>query len=237
MDFRDPTQAITPTLDGPVLAVLANSPRPLTVGQVASQTARGSEIGVRRCLARLVEQGVVRSTTMGRNRVHELNRDHVAAEAILRMSDLRGALWKLMRADLKSWDPRPLFASVFGSAARADGSVDSDIDVVVVHRPFPGDPKPPKRRSLPEFLSAVLFAPVEASSKDVDKWQSRVDDLHVKVESWSGNHLHLVDLSMVEWLFEVRESTLGVEIEREGISLAGFPDLYTQIASAKLTRS
>jgi predicted nucleotidyltransferase len=237
MDFRDPTQSITPTLDGPVLAVLATSPRPLTVGQLASEAARGSEIGVRKCLARLVEQGVVRSTTVGRNRVHELNRDHVAAEAVLHMSDLRGALWKRMRTDIKSWSPRPLFASVFGSAARGDASVASDIDVVVVHRPFPGDPKPPKRRSLPELLSAVLFAPVEVSSRDVDRWQARADGLHMKVESWTGNHLHLVDLSMVEWLFKVRESRLGIEIERDGITLAGFPDLYPQIATARPTRS
>src|SRR5664280_900605 len=74
MDFGDPTRSVIPTLDGPVLAVLARSGRPLTVGEVAAQTPRGSEIGVRRCLGRLVDQGIVQAMEMGRNRVHQLNR-------------------------------------------------------------------------------------------------------------------------------------------------------------------
>jgi hypothetical protein len=44
MDLTDPTRSITGTLDGPVLAVLAEAGRPLTVGEVAAQSARGSEI-------------------------------------------------------------------------------------------------------------------------------------------------------------------------------------------------
>ena len=72
VDLTDPTRAVTPTLDGPVLAVLAAAGRAMTVGEIAAQTARGSEIGVRRSLGRLVEQGIVRATEMGRNRVHEL---------------------------------------------------------------------------------------------------------------------------------------------------------------------
>src|SRR5205814_2227073 len=67
VDLSDPTRAVSATLDGTVLAVLAVAGRPLTVGQVAEQAARGSEIGIRRTLARLVEQGIVRATWMGRN--------------------------------------------------------------------------------------------------------------------------------------------------------------------------
>jgi hypothetical protein len=59
MDLTDPTRAITPTLDGPVLAVLARAGKPLTVGEIAVQAARGSEIGVRRTVKRLVSQGIV----------------------------------------------------------------------------------------------------------------------------------------------------------------------------------
>src|SRR5665213_789267 len=79
MNLSDPTRAVTATLDGTVLAVLAAAGKPLTVGQVAQQAVRGSEIGIRRSLARLVDQGIVRATLMGRNQVHELNRNHIAA--------------------------------------------------------------------------------------------------------------------------------------------------------------
>ena len=117
MDLGDPTRSITPTLDGPVLAVLARSGRPLTVGEVAAETVRGSEIGVRRCLARLVDQGLVQATEMGRNRVHELNREHVAAPIATTMADLRTELWRRMRKELSGWKPKPLYACAFGSAA------------------------------------------------------------------------------------------------------------------------
>jgi len=99
VDLSDPTRAITPTLDGPVLAVLAQSGRPLTVGEVAAVSARGSEIGVRRALGRLVDQGIVRATEMGRNRVHELNREHLAAPAAELFAGLRLELWKRLRKD------------------------------------------------------------------------------------------------------------------------------------------
>jgi predicted nucleotidyltransferase len=231
VDLSDPTRAITPSLDGPVLAVLARAARPLTVGDVAEQATRGSEIGIRKCLARLVEQGVVRSSEMGRNRVHELNHEHVAASAAVELSKLRSELWKRMRDDVRSWNPKPLFACVFGSAARGDGDTTSDIDFLVVHRPFPGDPKPPKRRSVPEFLSSALFAPVEVGRRDVEKWVSCIDRLRPRVLAWSGNSLHVVDISMVEWLFRVRESELGREVEMDGVVLAGYPELHRQIVT------
>ena len=65
MNLSDPSQTITPTLDGAVLVVLARAGRPLTVGEVTAESVRGSEIGVRRCLARLVDQGIVRATADG----------------------------------------------------------------------------------------------------------------------------------------------------------------------------
>jgi predicted nucleotidyltransferase len=105
----------------------------MTAGDVASQMPRGSEVGVRRSLARLVEQGVVRATEMGRNRVHELNRHHVAAPIADLLAGLRLETWKRLRARLASWNPKPQYACVFGSAARADGDSHSDIDVLLVH--------------------------------------------------------------------------------------------------------
>src|SRR4051794_41512640 len=127
MDLSDPTRAVTPTLDGTVLAVLAVAGKPLSVGQVAEQAARGSEIGIRRSLARLVEQGIVRATLMGRNQVHELNRDHVAADAAVILAGLRSVLWQRLRDEVAGWSVRPLYACVFGSAARGDGDESSDI--------------------------------------------------------------------------------------------------------------
>ena len=134
MDLTDPTRAVTATLDGPVLAVLAVAGKPLTAGEVAALTPRGSEIGVRKSLARLVEQGIVRATEMGRNRVHELNREHVAAPVAEALAGLRLALWRRFRSTLGGWNPKPTYGCVFGSAARGDGDVRSDIDLLLIDR-------------------------------------------------------------------------------------------------------
>src|SRR5271170_2183833 len=110
MDVGDPTRAITTSLDGPVLAVLAAAGRPLTVGEIAQVSVRGSEIGIRKCLGRLVQQGIVRAVEMGRNRVHELNREHVAAGIAVELANLRLEFIKRLRGELGSWDPRPIAA-------------------------------------------------------------------------------------------------------------------------------
>jgi hypothetical protein len=221
MDMGDPTRSITPTLDGPVLAALARAGRPVTVGEVAAETVRGSEIGVRRCLARLVAQGLVQATEMGRNRVHELNREHVAAPIATTMADLRLELWHRMRKELGGWKPKPLYACVFGSAARGDGDADSDVDLLLVHPPFPGEAKQPRKANVIDAVAAFMTAPMPASPAEAARWPRNVDRLRAHVLLWSGNPLQVVDLSFVEWLDRTRNTALIGDIERDGIDLVG----------------
>lgn len=176
MNLGDPTRVITPTLDGPVLAVLAIAGRPLTVGEVAAQSARGSEIGIRRTLARLVAEGVVRATQMGRNRVHELNRGHIAAHIAELLGGLRLELWRRLRAELGSWALPPSTAFVFGSAARRDGDGASDIDVLLV-----------------QPVSVARGGEFE------ELWQHQIDRLHELVRDWSGNRLQVVSVPATDW--------------------------------------
>jgi len=197
VDLSDPTRAVTSTLDGPVLAVLAGSGKPMTVGEVAALTPRGSEVGVRKSLGRLVDQGIVRATEMGRNRVHELNRDHVAAPIAEALAGLRLVLWKQFRSALGAWDPKPVYGSVFGSAARGDGDADSDIDLLLV-------------------MASQLTA------RQAAKWDRQVKHLHELVPAWTGNPLQVVEMSAFEWADHRRRRTgLFTEINREGIQVAG----------------
>jgi hypothetical protein len=241
VDLTDPTRALTPTLDGPVLAVLAHAGRPLTVGEIAQQAARGSEIGIRRSVARLVDQGLVTATQMGRNLVHELNRDHVAARAALALADLRLELWKRLRETLSEWTERPLHAAVFGSAARGDGGPDSDIDLLLVHQLFPGDESPqvppPKWGGM--LLGAVVSAMAGSSPSyfpthpDGEAWHASVDALHRSVQRWTGNPLHAVELSTWQW-FSLPNSNpaLYEEVRRDSVVVAGSPNLLTVAGSA-----
>jgi hypothetical protein len=235
MDLTDPTRAVTPTLDGPILAVLAATGRALTVGEIANQAARGSEIGVRKSLARLVEQGIVKATLVGRNTVHELNRDHIAAPVADILANLRTELWERFRKELESWSPLPVYACIFGSAARRDGGPESDIDLLLVHPPFPGESPPtPKRKSgwievVGTFLST--FSVVPQTPANAQTWQKQVDRLRGEVRKWTGNTLQVVDLSYYEWM-SPRDTTkpLFDEIAKVHVDLArSIPGINTPI--------
>lgn len=219
---------MTPTLDGPVLAVLAAAGRPLTVGDVAAQSARGSEIGIRRSLARLVDQGIVRATLVG-NRVHERNRDHLAASVADVLAGLRVELWRRLRAELSGWDVPPAYACAFGSAARAEGDETSDIDVVLVHPPLPGESKPRSTDSgVAEVLGALAANGVAEPGKPADpaRWHAQVDRLRERVQHWTGNSLQVIDLSLNGWSVpDVRHQALLAEIQRDCIELARFHQL------------
>lgn len=223
MDLSDPTRAVTSTLDGTVLAVLAVAGRPLTVGQVARQAVRGSEIGIRRSLDRLVEQGIVRATLMGRNLVHELNREHLAAEVAVLLAGLRTELWRRLRDELGSWPVEPLYAGVFGSAARGDGDVDSDIDLLLVHPQFarerrPDTPRPPSPAAAVETVDSAVRSGIEADP--ALQWQTQTDRLRGLVLAWTGNPLQIVDLSVDDWRNPPPQyQALLDEVHREGVQI------------------
>jgi hypothetical protein len=227
VDLTDPTRAVTATLDGPVLAVLAQSGKPLTVGEVAAQTPRGSEVGVRRSLARLVEQGIVRAEMMGRNLVHELNRDHIAAGIAVQLAGLRLELWHRLRRTLGAWNPKPIQGYVFGSAARGDGDSGSDIDLLLVHALFPGDSDPRRRSNgLVDRLAGATaeFGSDRLTARQASKWRRQVDELHQQVRAWTGNPLQAVEISTLEWADHGRrQSSLWEEITRDGVKVAEPP--------------
>jgi hypothetical protein len=223
VDLTDPTRAVTPTLDGPVLAVLARAGKPLTAGEVAAQTPRGSEIGVRKCLARLVEQGIVRATEMGRNRVHELNREHLGAPIAGLLAGLRLELWNRFRKTLGTWNPKPVYGCVFGSAARGDGDAQSDIDLLLVHPPPPGENDPRRRpRALAVAGLTAEFTTVQLTERQLAKWGHQVDLLRGLVRGWTGNPLQVLEMSTSQWADQQRrQSALFVEISRDAIEIVG----------------
>lgn len=183
---------MTPSLDGPVLAVLSRASRPLTVGEVAREAARGSEIGVRRCLARLVAQGIVHALPMGRNVVHTLNRDHVAAPVADLLAGLQDELARRLRETLGSWQPRPLRASLLTSTA---GAAD-EIAVLLVHQPLPGDTSRHLATGITTATArCALPSPPAMTAGQEQVWRAQVAALHVLVRSWTGNDLRVVAMS------------------------------------------
>ena len=203
MDIHDPTRSVTSSLDGPVLAVLSRADRPLIAGDIAKRAVRGSEIGIRRCLARLVDQGIVLATEVGRYRVHELNRMHLAAPIADLLGRLRGELTRRLRHTLESWEVPPVYASAFGSPTAGIGEPDGDFELLLlVHPVFPGEPEP--RRGV-ETESVVPREtdgdrPRRSATEDPQvMWKTQVDALAGLVRAWTGNTLRVQDLSAFDW--------------------------------------
>lgn len=205
MDLAEPTQVLTSSLDGVVLAVLARAGEGLTPGGVHRRSRRGSEPGVRRTLARLVGQGIVQATPAGNAVLYRLNREHLAAPLIEQLVDLRAALWTCLREHLAGWEVPAVHASVFGSAARGDGGPSSDIDLLVVE-PVAGDTSP-------------------------RGWEEQITDLREWVLRWTGNRAQILEFDEDELRqVVIRGERLIAEIRRDGITLAG-PDLNSLVPS------
>lgn len=196
MDMGNPTAAVTPTLDGPVLSVLAGTTRALTGRAIARLVPQGSQKGVQLVLNRLSEQGVVSRQEAGQAALYELNRDHLAAPAADALARIRTGLFDRLRGELATWRVRPHHASVFGSAARGDGDAASDVDLFIV-RP-------------------------KATVEDNPVWRAQLDRLAREVKAWTGNQAAIVEISAadVERL-RAKRPTVVDDLDRDGVDISG----------------
>ena len=169
MQTQHPLAVITPTLDGDVLAVLAAADAPHTVGGVLDLLGGRSYEGVRKVLTRLAAQGTVTAQRVGNVMSYRLNREHLAAQHIIALADLRGALMHRVGSHVQSWPTPPVWAALFGSAARGQMLPDSDIDLFLV------DP-----------------------GVDADLWDVLVDQLSRDVSAWTGNDARVLSMTEAE---------------------------------------
>jgi hypothetical protein len=197
MDVSRPHVAVIGgALEGEVLAVLAGTTRPLTGRQIARLASHGSDRGLRLALNRLAEQGLVDTLEAPPAVLYSLNRDHIAAPIALQLADLRSELLRRLRSAIAEWEVPPVHASIFGSAARGEGDVSSDIDLLVV-RPASVDPEDPA-------------------------WRDQLHELAVAVERWTGNHAGIAEVGEDELShLASQRPPIAEELERDAITLAG----------------
>jgi predicted nucleotidyltransferase len=198
LDVAFPHSAVSPTLEGDVLVVLAGTTRPLTGREVARLARRGTQPAVAAALNRLVRQGLVHREEIGGSFLHTLNRDHLAAPAVLVLAGLRTELLERLRAAAGDWEVQPASAALFGSAARGDGDVDSDIDLLVV-RPAQVD-------------------------EEEERWRMQIARLAEDVHAWTGNHASLIEVAEQDLpgLMDAHPPVLD-SLRTEAIPLAGVP--------------
>lgn len=167
MDLAMPLAVVTPTLDAAVLHALAATTARASGAQVHRMAGMGSPDGVRRVLTRLVAQGIVLADEHPNATFYLLNRDHVAADAIVALTRLRSTIIDRITDALSRWSPEPVHASLFGSFARGEATTTSDIDILVVVGP--------------------------AGAADQDARATQIDQLSADVLRWTGNRGHIVD--------------------------------------------
>lgn len=196
MNLSYPARTVVPSLASEVLLALAGTTRPLTGRQVHRLTHGTSWSGVRLVLQNLEASGLADVFQAGSASLYTLNREHVAAEAVLALVDLRGKLFELIRHEFHGWTEPPLAAAVFGSAARGDGTVDSDIDVFIVR---------------PEHL--IAEDPV---------WSDAVASLAHRIRRLSGNPASIIQATPAQIRAMVdRGEPILVELRRDLIHLYG----------------
>lgn len=132
MRLQHPFEVVTPSLDGDVLSVLAGADDWFAVNTINAMNPKRSDEGIRKTLKRLVSVGIVEELSAGRAHLYRLNRDHLGAEPILQLATLKQQFYSRLRKDMSDWDISPVFASIFGSAARDQMSQESDVDLFVI---------------------------------------------------------------------------------------------------------
>ncbi len=184
VDLSNPLRSLIPSLEGEVYRILTRSTAPLTGARIATLADRGSEPGIRRALARLVEHGTVAATPIGSAILYSANRSHLlwpTIETAVREAEqtplrLRSRIAEVAQRHRDPTREHDATVAIFGSVARASSRVDSDIDIAVVC------PDP------------------DLTEAD----QSLIDDLAADVAAWTGNVCNVYSLT-VERLRELVE--------------------------------
>ncbi len=193
MELSRPLATVTPTLDGDILAVLARHDTAFTTGQLHRILIKPSEEGIRKALRRLTKQGIVQSERVGNAFAYLLNRDHLAAEHIVGLARLQEKFLERLENRLESWEIPPVYAAVFGSAARGSMTVDSDLDLLLVR---PND-------------------------VEEDLWETQVNELVSDVTRWTGNDTRPLQFAAGELTTQGVNEPVLRSVLKDGLTVAG----------------
>ena len=197
MNLSHPFTTVCPGARGGVLAVLAHTEKPLTGRTVASLTQPHASLRtVQVTLDDLVLHGVVLREHVGRAHLYTLNRNHLAAPAVLALANLRHELMARMRTELSTWVVAPDATWMFGSAARGDAEVNSDIDLLIVRPDRVGDGDQP--------------------------WLQQVVTISEHVHDWTGNACEVLELSVSELNAAIDSGErLMADLRRDAVHVTG----------------
>jgi len=128
--FNEPFGGVIPGARGAVLAALLRTDAPLTGRQVHALVSDDFSLWtVQEALKVLTQLGLVNTQTFGRAGVHTINEDHVSVAPLRVLLDPIAALTDTVRQAVGR-DVETVI--LFGSIARGEANVDSDVDLAVI---------------------------------------------------------------------------------------------------------
>lgn len=196
MHLTHPIETISPGPRGAILERLAATFEPLTGNQIAELSGgRVSQSSASRLLSELVRSGLVTARPAGQAILYELNRRHLLAQAVEAVVSAGDRLVDHLSQSVSTWDVPPTALWLFGSTARGEAGVASDIDLVVVK-------------------------PIATFSDEV--WEQQLATLADDVGALSGNECEILEYSHDELAALVAAGDPLVDsLRSEAVALAG----------------
>jgi DNA-binding transcriptional ArsR family regulator len=197
MDVAEPGRGLAPGLSVAILRALSGRSTSVTAAHLTRLAGRGTEAGVRRAVERLADHGVCTREEIAGRTAYSLNEDHVLYRAVSELLRADGELGRRLTKTFGGWSPAPVAAVLYGSAARRDGGLDSDIDLLLV--------RPPLR-----------------TTTERRAWAEQIHTVRMDVARWTGNDLHVLDRSVAELRRLARDEELLLgDINADGFTVHG----------------
>ena len=193
MDFQHPVEAVIPGVQGRILGVLGRTTAELNLRTIA-RLAEVSPAQASRVLPGLVDLGVVDRREAPPSALFRLNDSHMVTAWVRELADARAAVLDRMADAAAQWTPAPVSVVVFGSFARGEATVVSDIDVVAVR---------------PDGITD-------------DDWFGPLETWRAEVRGYSGNAVAAITADRREASASLRgRKPLWRDIARDGVVVFG----------------
>ena len=195
VDFVHPVQAVIPGAQGRVLAVLAETTAELNLSTLA-RLAGVSVAQASRVMPGLVDLGLVERREIPPSSQFRLVRENVAAQAIIDLARSRDTALDRIGAAAAALPFPPVSVIVFGSFARGEAGVHSDLDAIIV-RPDDVD-------------------------EDDDAWATAIERWRSDAQTITGNRIEILEVARHEVGTKLAgRAPLWRDVVRDGVVVNG----------------
>ncbi len=192
MNLGDPADLGLAHVPALLLAALSRTSSPLTIRQLA----RVSGVSLARTqhwVNHWADRGLVNQQRAGRAVMCSVNREHLFTPSLLALANAREIVVERIATEVASWRIPALTVTAFGSFARGDGSVASDIDLLVVH-----------------------------DAVDEEAWSQQLARSAETLELNLGNTIQWLDFPRPMWVnMRAQDEPLVAQVHRDAIHIFG----------------